>query len=77
MPRTRRRTARFPGAGRAIDPELLYVRSRRDVKRLALDYDGVAADLYWIRALQHFGRERLAPPEHVNERTRCCIRCST
>ena len=29
---------------------------------MALDYDGAAADLYWIRALQHFGRERLAPP---------------
>ena len=34
------------------------------MKRMALDYDGAVADLYWIRALQHFGRERLAPPEH-------------
>ena len=28
-------------------------------------YDALAADIYWIRALQHFGAERLAPPEHV------------
>lgn len=46
-------------------PGLLYVRSPSVVKRLVLDYDGVAADLYWIRALQHFGEERLAPPAHV------------
>ena len=45
------------------------------MKRAALDYDGAAADLYWIRALQHFGRERLAPPEHCAP-TRCSIRCS-
>lgn len=32
------------------------------VRRLTLGYDGVAADLYWIRAVQHFGRERRRPP---------------
>ncbi len=54
---------RFPAP--AVDrPELLYVRSGATMKRMALDYDGAVADLYWIRALQHFGRERLAPPEH-------------
>jgi tetratricopeptide (TPR) repeat protein len=57
---------RFPAP--TVDrPDLLYVRSGATMKRLALDYDGTVADLYWIRALQHFGRERLAPPEH--ERT--------
>jgi hypothetical protein len=45
-------------------PELLYVRSPAVMKRAALSYGGVAADVYWIRALQHFGAERLAPPEH-------------
>jgi tetratricopeptide (TPR) repeat protein len=56
--------ARYPSP--AIDrPELLYVRSGETMKRLALDYDGFVADVYWIRALQHFGRERLAPPDHV------------
>ena len=45
-------------------PGLLYVRSPAMIKRTVLDYDAIAADLYWIRALQHFGEERLSPPEH-------------
>lgn len=56
--------ARYPPP--MIDrPDLLYVRSRETVKRLALGYEGFLADVYWIRALQHFGGERTAPPEHV------------
>lgn len=52
----------------AIDtPGLLYVRSPQVARRAALSYDGVAADVYWIRALQHFGTERLAPPSHVKD----------
>ena len=54
---------RWP-APRVDRPELMYLRSPAVVKRVVLDYDGVAADLYWIRALQHFGEERLSPPEH-------------
>lgn len=46
-------------------PGLLYVRSPAVATRIVLDYDGVAADMYWIRALQHFGQERLSPPGHV------------
>lgn len=46
-------------------PELLYVRSPAVVKRASLGYHAVLADVYWIRALQHFGEERLSPPEHV------------
>lgn len=46
-------------------PDLLYVRSGETMKRLAVGYDAAAADVYWIRALQHFGRERLSPPSHV------------
>jgi tetratricopeptide (TPR) repeat protein len=48
-------------------PELLYVRSGSTMKRLALDYDAFAADVYWIRALQHFGGERIAAPDHVRD----------
>ena len=44
---------------------VLYVRSASTMRRLALDYKGIVADVYWIRTLQHFGRERLAPPPHV------------
>jgi hypothetical protein len=55
---------RWPGP--AVDrPDLMYVRSPGVMKRLLLGYDAFAADVYWIRALQHFGSERLAPPEHV------------
>jgi hypothetical protein len=46
-------------------PELLYVRSPAVMKRVLLGYDAFAADVYWIRALQHFGSERLSPPGHV------------
>jgi len=52
----------------AVDtPGLLYVRSPEAARRAALSYRGVAADVYWIRALQHFGTERLAPPQHVKD----------
>ncbi|HEX9367043.1 MAG TPA: hypothetical protein VF921_10455 [Vicinamibacterales bacterium] len=46
-------------------PGLLYVRSPAVARRLVLGYDAIAADLYWIRTLQHFGDERLSPPGHV------------
>ena len=41
-------------------PGALYVRSPEAVKRLAVGFDALAADLYWIRAIQHFGGQRLA-----------------
>jgi tetratricopeptide (TPR) repeat protein len=34
---------------------ILYVRSPDAIKRAALSYDALAADLYWIRAIQHYG----------------------
>lgn len=40
---------------------LLYVRSPAAVSRLALGFDALAADVYWIRAIQHYGAQRLAP----------------
>ena len=39
---------------------VLYVPSGPALQRLALEFDPVAADIYWIRALQHYGGERLA-----------------
>jgi tetratricopeptide (TPR) repeat protein len=39
---------------------ILYVRSGPALKRLALGFDALAADVYWIRALQHYGGERRA-----------------
>ena len=39
---------------------LLYVRSPAALRRIALSFDALAADLYWIRALQHYGGDRLS-----------------
>jgi hypothetical protein len=48
-----------------LDPahvqQLLYVRSPDALPRLVLEFDALAADVYWIRAIQHYGGERLAP----------------
>jgi tetratricopeptide (TPR) repeat protein len=37
---------------------MLYVRSPEAMNRLALSYDALLADTYWIRAVQHFGSTR-------------------
>jgi tetratricopeptide (TPR) repeat protein len=40
---------------------LLYVRSGAMARRLALSYQGVAADVYWMRTIQHFGGDLRSP----------------
>lgn len=45
----------LPSAG---SPNILYVRSPEAMKRLALSYDALLADVYWIRAVQHYGGTR-------------------
>lgn len=54
------RDAYFVRESDASAESLLYVRSPEAIKRLALGFDAVAADVYWIRAIQHFGGERLS-----------------
>ena len=44
----------------ATQESLLYVRSPEAMKRLALSYDSLLADLYWIRTVQHYGSTRLS-----------------
>lgn len=39
---------------------LLYVRSPETMKRLALSYSALLADVYWIRAVQYYGGRRLS-----------------
>lgn len=39
-----------PGGG-----AVMYVQSPEIVSRMVLGYDGLAADLYWLRAIQHYG----------------------
>jgi tetratricopeptide (TPR) repeat protein len=35
----------------------LYLRSGRAADRLALTFDSLVADVYWIRTIQHYGRD--------------------
>jgi tetratricopeptide (TPR) repeat protein len=44
---------------------MLYVRSGEALKRIWLEFDALGADTYWIRAIQHYGGDRL-----TGERTR-------
>src|SRR5690606_7211783 len=42
-----------------VVPAVRYLRSPEAARRLALSYDTLVADLYWMRALQVFGSTRL------------------
>ena len=48
------------GVPAADTPDMLYVRSPEAMKRLALSYQSLLADVYWIRAVQHYGGTRLS-----------------
>jgi tetratricopeptide (TPR) repeat protein len=52
------RDAKYPRT-EAARANTMYVRSPEALKRIVLGFDALAADVYWIRALQHFGGERL------------------
>ena len=52
--------ARRSGVPAGMSENLLYVRSPDVMARLALSYDSLLADLYWIRAVQHYGGTRLS-----------------
>jgi hypothetical protein len=43
-------------AATAADPDLLYFGSPRIVNALALGYEGLLADIYWMRSIQYYGR---------------------
>lgn len=40
-----------------VTERLLYLRSGRTADRLMLSFDSLAADVYWIRTIQHYGRD--------------------
>ena len=48
----------YPSRDRETE-RILYVRSGETARRLTLDFDALAADVYWIRAIQHYGGDRL------------------
>jgi tetratricopeptide (TPR) repeat protein len=52
------RERQFPEAEAA--QQILYVSSPAVITRLALSYDALVADLYWIRAIQYYGGLRLS-----------------
>jgi hypothetical protein len=64
------------GAYRAQE-EVLYVSSGRDVRRLAPGFDGLAADLYWLRTVQYFGGQRLFARDKKFELLRPLIEITT
>ena len=39
------------------EERLMYLRSGRTADRLFLTFDALAADVYWMRAIQHYGRD--------------------
>ena len=51
------REVRYPL--READDETLYVTSGTTARRLSLGFDALAADLYWIRAIQYYGGLKL------------------
>jgi hypothetical protein len=46
--------------------QVLYVQSPDVARRMALSYDTIAADVYWLRAIQHFGGTRRATTGEKN-----------
>lgn len=55
----RMRIDREAGSSSHFSP-ILYIRSGDTLRRLSFGYEGLLADIYWTRAVQYFGRERLA-----------------
>jgi hypothetical protein len=47
------------------EPDLLYFSSPAAVKRIALGYDSLLADFYWVRAIQYYGRREEADKRPV------------
>ncbi len=45
---------------RPTDPDLLYFNTPAVVKRMALGYESLLADVYWMRAIQYYGRREEA-----------------
>jgi tetratricopeptide (TPR) repeat protein len=56
---TRARIDRAAGRSNEWGPSV-YITSGETLKKFSLGYSGLLADIYWTRAVQYFGRERLA-----------------
>ncbi len=49
----------------SLDPDILYFSSPRMVKAMSLGYDDLVADVYWMRAVQYYGRREQAARRRV------------
>jgi tetratricopeptide (TPR) repeat protein len=45
--------------------QLLWLQSPEVARRMALTFDDIAADVYWMRAIVHYGTERRGPAERA------------
>lgn len=45
--------------------QVLYIASPKHVKQLSFGFDGVLADLYWLRSVQYYGRQLLNEKNEV------------
>jgi tetratricopeptide (TPR) repeat protein len=52
--------------GEVTGEEVLYVSSGETIKKMSLGLDGIVADIYWIRAVQYFGRKILDEGEKTS-----------
>ncbi len=41
----------------AVNEETLYLSSGETIKKMSLGFDGLLADIYWIRTVQYFGQK--------------------
>lgn len=48
----------------SADSAILYLRAGPALPRIALGFDALLADLYWIRAIQHYGATRRSKDPH-------------
>jgi tetratricopeptide (TPR) repeat protein len=51
--------------GDAVDPDILYFSSPGAVKAMALGYENLLADAYWMRAIQYYGRREEAARRRI------------
>lgn len=54
-------------AAASAGESVVYVHSGETLRRFSFGYEGLLADLYWTRAVQYFGRQRLAGQGHFEQ----------
>src|SRR5688572_1813038 len=62
------RESRYPSP--PVTETSLYLTSGPAVRRLTTGYNALAADLYWIRAIQYYGDEKIRLGRSDQERAR-------